>query len=351
MGKIKVGFVGVGGMGQCAHLRNYASLTDECEVVAIAEVKEDQAQRVARKFGIQKVYKDHQSMLAAEKLDALVASQPFTRHGVLIPELIASGLPVFTEKPLAGSLEAGKKILDALSKTKSFCMIGYHKRSDPATMWGKAKIEELKQSGALGKLRYVRVLMPAGDWVANGFYDVIWGSDAPPELAWDPAPEGMDQATTEAYFAFVNYYIHQVNILRHLLGEDYKVTYADPSGVVLHAQSTSGVAGIIEMSPYQTTIDWQEEYLVAFENGYVRITLPAPMAINRPGVVEFYKDPGNGVVPERITPQMPWIHAMKQQAMNFIKAVRGDAPPMCDAATAMKDLEVARDYIRLMTGK
>ena len=37
MSKPRIGFVGVGGMGQCAHLRNYATLPD-CEVVAIAEV-------------------------------------------------------------------------------------------------------------------------------------------------------------------------------------------------------------------------------------------------------------------------------------------------------------------------
>ena len=31
--KVKIGFVGVGGMGQCAHLRNYVTVP-ECEVVA-----------------------------------------------------------------------------------------------------------------------------------------------------------------------------------------------------------------------------------------------------------------------------------------------------------------------------
>ena len=36
MTKVKIGFVGVGGMGQCAHLKNYVTLPD-CEVVAIAD--------------------------------------------------------------------------------------------------------------------------------------------------------------------------------------------------------------------------------------------------------------------------------------------------------------------------
>ncbi len=43
----------------------------------------------------------------------------------------------------------------------------------------------------------------------------------------------MDKPTYDAYITFVNYYIHQVNLMRHLLGEPYRVTYADPSGVLL----------------------------------------------------------------------------------------------------------------------
>ena len=37
-------------------------------------------------------------MLANEKVDGIVASQPFTRHGILVPELAKAGVPIFTEK-------------------------------------------------------------------------------------------------------------------------------------------------------------------------------------------------------------------------------------------------------------
>jgi hypothetical protein len=36
--------------------------------------------------------------------------------------------------------------------------------------------------------------------------------------------------------------------------------------------------------------------------------------------------------------------------MNFVAAVRGERQPMCEAAEALEDLRVARDYIRLLTG-
>ncbi len=226
-------------------------------------------------------------------------------------------------------------------------MVGYHKRSDPATEYAKAEIGRLKSSGELGKLTYVRVLMPAGDWIASGFTDMIGSSEPVPSSPADPTPPDMDRETFRKYVEFVNYYIHQVNLLRHLLGEPYRVTYADPSQVVMAIQSESGIPGILEMSPYRTTIDWQESALVAFERGYVKLDLPAPVALNRPGRVEIFRDPGSRT-PETVVPQLPWVHAMRRQAENFVASVRGERQPPCEAAEALEDLLVARDYTRLL---
>ena len=230
-------------------------------------------------------------------------------------------------------------------------MVGYHKRSDPATMACVAEIKRLKESGELGRMTYVRLLMPAGDWVAGGFNDLIRDAGAAPQMEWDPPADDMDQETYQQYTAFVNYYIHQVNLMRYLLGEPYEVRYADPSGVMLAAQSSSGVACAIEMSPYQTSIDWQESALVCFEHGWLQLDLPAPLASNRPGRLRMFRDPGKGATPQTIEPQLPWVHAMRQQAVNFIASIRGEIDPPCEAAEALEDLRVARAYIRLWKGQ
>ncbi len=347
MAPVKIGFVGVGGMGQCAHLRNYVTVPD-CEVVAIAELREGLGRRVAERYGVPRVYRDHEEMLRAEEVDGIVASQPYSRHGVLVPELLKAGVPVFTEKPLAASVETGERIVAAVEASGTWHMVGYHKRSDPATIYAKAEIDRLKATGELGALRYVRILMPAGDWIAGGFSDLIESDDPVPPLEWDPPASDMDEATYREYNAFVNYYIHQVNLLRHLLGEPYRVTHADAAGVLLVAESESGVTGAIEMSPYVTTVDWQESALVAFEHGYVRIDLPAPLACNRPGRCEVFRDPGDGTRPQALVPTLPWVHAMRQQAINFVAAVRGEMPPMCTAQEALEDLRVACQYIALL---
>ncbi len=346
--RVKIGFVGVGSMGQCAHLKNYVTVP-ECEVVAIAEIRQKLAKRVAEKYGIPKVYTTFEEMIANENLDGIVAAQQFTRHGVIVPQLLKAGIPVFTEKPLAGSLEAGEKIVKAMKESGTFHMVGYHKRSDPATMYAKAEIDRLKESGELGKMTYVRILHCAGDWVANGFIDLVHSDDPTPQLEWDPPASDMDKETYNHYVSFVNYWIHQVNLMRHLLGEPYQVKYADPPGRLLIGQSDSGITCTIELSPFRTTVDWVETALVTFEKGYIKLDLPAPLASNRPGSVEIFKDPG-GVTPMKMFPQLPWIHAMRQQAMNFVKAIKGEMKPMCDAIEAYEDLKIAREYLRLWLG-
>ena len=76
-------------------------------MVAIAELREELGRRVAARYGGPRVYRDHKELLATEEFNDIVASQLFERHGVLVPDLLKVAVPVFTEKRLAGSIEAG----------------------------------------------------------------------------------------------------------------------------------------------------------------------------------------------------------------------------------------------------
>lgn len=346
MSKIRIGFVGVGGMGQAAHLRNYVT-NGECEVVALAELRPKLGAAVAAKYRIPATYTDHRALLKAERLDGIVASQQFSLHGQLVPELLQAGVPVLTEKPIGRSREVAEKLVKASQASKGKLYIGYHKRSDPASRYAQQTIASLRASGELGKLKYVRVTMPPGDWVAEGFRDNLGSDEGYPAVSWDPTPAGMDAQTAKDHESFVNFYIHQVNYLRFLFGEGYEVRYADPAGVVMAVTSASGVPGILEMAPYQTTTDWQESAMACFERGYVRIDLPAPLAANRPGSVTVFKDPG-GVAPTTTTPVLPWVHAMRAQAENFVRVCKGEATPLCTAEDALADILVADRYIELV---
>ena len=134
-----------------------------------------------------------------------------------------------------------------------------------------------------------------------------------------------------------------------LLGEDYRATYADPTGIVLHAQSASGIPAVLEMAPWSNTTEWQEAALVCYEKGWIRLRLFAPLTSLRAGEIEMNVDAGNGATPLTIRPAMPHVGAMQQQAANFIKLLRGEVTDLCGAADAKKDIQIADAYIRLMT--
>lgn len=345
MSKTKIGFVGAGMMGQCAHLRNYAILPN-CEVTALAELRPELAKRVASKYHIPRVYNDYREMLNSEKLDGIVAVQQFSNHGFIVPELLKARIPMFIEKPLASSVEAGKKILHAVRESGTWIMVGYHKRSDPAAVYAKQEVERFRLSKELGEMTYARITIPKGDWISGGFDDVIM-TDEPISLQGsDPRPMDMDDQTFRVYLDFVNYYIHQVNLLRYLLGEPYTVEYGDAKMKLLVAKSESGVTATIEMKPYSTTLGWQESALVCFEHGWIRLDQPAPLVRGRPGAVTIFRDVDD--YPKSLTPVLPPIDAMHKQAMNFIGAITGDNEPPCEAAEGLEDLIVAREYLKLV---
>src|SRR5438034_1938901 len=150
--KVRIGFVGAGFMGQLAHIRSYALLREECELVALAEPRERTAELVAARYGIGRVYSDHRELLESEKLDGIVAAQKYTYHAALLPELYPNVPHLFTEKPLALGAAAGDRLASIASEAGCVHMLGYHRRSDPATVAAKQTIDAWKASGEMGAL-------------------------------------------------------------------------------------------------------------------------------------------------------------------------------------------------------
>lgn len=345
MNKIKLGFVGVGFMGQLAHLSNYAALGDECEVVAITEARKQMGIDIACRYGVKNVFTDIREMLDNTELDAVVAAQSYANHINIVPDILNAGKPLLTEKPLCISVENAKILVDCASKNKTLHMVGYHKRSDPAMEYAKKTIEQWKAGGEYGKMKLVRISMPPGDWV-GGAPKPYFTDEQYPEVQWEKMPTCFDKTTGDAYNAFVNYYIHQVNAMRFLLGEPYKVTFADKSGVLMAVESETGICGTLEMASYNTTIDWQESLFIGFEKGYILVELPSPLASQQAGRVTIMRDNGKDA-PVTIQPHIPKLSAMRNQAKNFLAAVRGERPAPCESKEALEDLMIATDYIQL----
>ncbi len=350
--KTRIGFIGVGGMGQSAHLRSYVTIP-ECEVVAVADLKFEQAQQVATRYGIPNAYPSHEELLKNEEVDALVVSQTFWYHGSILPKVLQSGLPLFIEKPLASSIPVGEKIIAEMEKANTWIMVGNHKRSEMAVTYGKKLIEDYQKKGTLGALKYVRMEMPPGDWRVNGFREHIRVDDSTVSGLVEDAPDpDFSAEENKKYIHLVNFYIHQINLIRYFLGESYRVTYADPSGVLLIGESKSGVPCSLEMDTYRSTIAWNEKAFISFEKGFIEMGLPAPLAKNRPGWIRYFEDPDDSeTAPMVMTPDLPWEDAMRQQALQFIRAVRGEIEPPCSAYEALEDLKNAKEYLNLLLKK
>ena len=341
--KVRLGFVGVGGMGQCAHLKYYAT-TAGCEVVALAEIRPKLGAKIGRKYFIEKVYTDHHEMIRNEQLDGLVAIQQFGHHGSLLPDLYNSNLPVITEKPLANSVATGEMLIKKLAATKAKHYVAYHKRSDPATLEALKLISAWRASGEFGKLRAVRVSMAGGDWVAGGFFDLQGTDEHPQGLVADPCPPGVTPDYHNKYIGMVNFYIHQINLIRCLLGTDYKVSYGEKTGRLMAGHTPEDALVTLEMN-YFNPGTWQESALVTFDRAWIRLDLHAPLTINRAGRLVVYRAASNGQ-PETTTEiGLPAQGAMASQAAQYVKALQGGETTLETAPDAMKDLIIARDLL------
>ena len=341
--KVKIGFLGCGFMGQLAHMQNYAQL-NSCEIIAVSDLKLKQAEMTAAAYGIPRVYADYADMLADPEIDAVVAAQNFSNHVNVVPDVLNAGKHLLTEKPLCVYPQNGKKLAELAAQNNVIHMVAYHKRSDPASEYMAGVIKKWNETGEAGNMRYVRVTMPPGDWTCAADRPVSSGEAYPPFVHETP-PDGMKDFPHEAYVSFVNYFIHQVNYLRFVFGGDYTLEFADSSGVLLSVKSKGGVCGVIEMTPFTTAHDWQEQALVCYEKGWVRVDFPAPLAQHRAGDATVYLNDSSGGVFTK--PVLPNVSAMRNQAANFIKAVKGEIKPPCVSAEAVKDLQIAMDYIKM----
>jgi predicted dehydrogenase len=345
--KVRIGFVGAGFMGQLAHIRSYALLRDECELVALAEPRQRTAEQVAARYGIGRVYRDHRELVESEQLDGIVAPQRYTYHAALLPELYPNVSHLFTEKPLALGAAAGDRLATLARESGCIHMLGYHRRSDPATREAKRTVDAWKETGELGALRYLRVCYSDGDWTANAAARLIdVGEEAPPFPAEEFPEFAVDDDVRWALSIGVDTLVHPLNLIRHFLGERYHLVFVHSSGRLLVFESESGVPATIEVTPYRLAVGFDEEILVAFDRGYVRLR-PAPsLAINRAGTLDVFRDRGNGALPELSSPQLPWTDPMQAQAADFLRVCRDEAPPPTDAAEGAEDLHLVADIVR-----
>ena len=159
----KYAIIGFGGLGK-KHLMNLVNLQsargDFC-LSAICGTTLEQAKKgvelnlgtvdvSAFDFSSCNFYDDYKEMFKKEKLDFVLSVLPTYLHEEVAVYALNEGVHVFSEKPMALSLESCKKMIDAAKQNKKQLMIGQCLRFHPAY----AKLKEYIDSGCYGKVRY-----------------------------------------------------------------------------------------------------------------------------------------------------------------------------------------------------
>src|SRR5947207_10596976 len=147
-GPVRLGIVGLGRWAKV--LARAARHSDALEIVAAYSRSEDKRAAFARELGISPVA-DVATMLADPAIKGVILTVPNEQHLPLAREVARAGKHVYTEKPIATSLEEGLEI-EALEKTFGVTVtVGHSAR----LMAGIRKIREAIDAGELGRVGFI----------------------------------------------------------------------------------------------------------------------------------------------------------------------------------------------------
>lgn len=147
---IRIGVIGVGMIGK-HHLREYAKIPD-AKVVAVSDVNEAEAKRVAEEFKVPQVFTDFRKMIALKEIDAVDVCLHNNFHAPMSIAAMEAGKHVYCEKPMAGSFTDSKSMLDASKRTGQKLHIQLSTLYSQEHKIAKRLIDE----GHLGKVYHAR---------------------------------------------------------------------------------------------------------------------------------------------------------------------------------------------------
>ena len=127
MKRLKVGVVGVGHLGQ-HHARILAAMP-EVELVAVADSRLEQAQKIADRFATRAV-RDYHELL--DRIDAVSIAVPTILHREVAGTFLSRGISAMVEKPLASSLVEAEQLVSLSQSRGALLQVGHIERYNPA---------------------------------------------------------------------------------------------------------------------------------------------------------------------------------------------------------------------------
>lgn len=322
---VRLAVVGAGAMGR-NHIR-FIQEEEQTELVAIADAFEG-AKATADEAGVP-FYTDPATMMDEVKPEGIIIATPNGLHLAVAREAIKRGVVPLVEKPISDDLDDAMKFAAEAEEAGVPVLVGQHRRHNPFVK----KAKEIIDSGELGKL------------TVSSFHYMIYKNDEYFDVEW--------RRKKGAGPILVNL-VHDVDLLRYLLGEPVAVQGMQSSGArgfetedsaVVNVRFADGALASMTISD-ATAAPWNWEataredpqyrpfeadaYFIGGTKG--ALSLPRLHQFSYDGASSWHK-PLQMDIPA-VDPALPH----KMQLKHFVKVVRREEQPVVTPADNVKTL-------------
>ncbi|MGI6454834.1 MAG: Gfo/Idh/MocA family protein [bacterium] len=180
--KIHLGFIGLGGRGS-HHLSQFVQF-DDVEIVSLCDPYKPHIERNAERVGHKvQMTQDFRQVLDNPDVDAVVIASPDHWHAIQTILACQASKDVYVEKPLSRTIEEGRRLIEAVDKTKRIVQVGQQQRSSKQFQ----KAVEMVKNGEIGMVTSARCI---NIWPIFGYLSKGPEGIGKPEDA--RVPEGLD---------------------------------------------------------------------------------------------------------------------------------------------------------------
>ena len=152
--RYRVGIIGTGGISR-AHSRGYIAC-EHTEIVAAADISEEQLKKYGDEFSVKSLYTDYMEMLNKENIDIVSVCTWHKTHCEIVVNAAPYVKGIMCEKPMALNLREADAMIEACDKANTKLAIGHQRRFAA----GHVKGREMLQQGEIGDLRFAWISSP-----------------------------------------------------------------------------------------------------------------------------------------------------------------------------------------------
>ena len=187
MKKVRLGVIGVGGMGQ-EHLKGIKDVS-EAQLTGVSDVDPEIMKKIGEEYKVPG-FMNYEKLLESNLVDAVIIATPHYFHPEIGIAVMKRGIHCLSEKPIAVSVSAADKFIEQAKKTGVVFAVMHQERSSPEVRLARQIVE----SGRLGQIRRTCMIEP--NYRSQAYYDssswrATWKEEGGGVLI-NQAPHGID---------------------------------------------------------------------------------------------------------------------------------------------------------------